>query len=100
MLAGLSKEVVRELVDGSHVLTCDRGDDLIQVDSRNRTLFVVLEGFVEIRVGGRLVAVRTRGDVIGEVAFLLDTPRMAGAMASPLARNDPGVLARMTPLGS
>jgi CRP-like cAMP-binding protein len=49
---------------------------------RNRDLFLVLRGAVEVRRNGRRVAVSGPGDVLGEVAFLLETSRTADLVAA------------------
>lgn len=51
------------------------------------TLHVIVEGQVSVRVGGpggrgRTLAVRSQGDVIGEMAVITSRPRMAGLVAT------------------
>ncbi|NUN52220.1 MAG: cyclic nucleotide-binding domain-containing protein, partial [Planctomycetaceae bacterium] len=45
-------------------------------------MYLVLEGAVELRVGGNLVASAAEGDVMGEMALIEDQPRSAMAVAA------------------
>jgi CRP-like cAMP-binding protein len=48
----------------------------------DRDLFVVLEGALELRVGGVAVAAIGAGEVVGEVAFARDSGHRSGAVRS------------------
>ena len=52
----------------------------IRAGHTSRTLFVVLEGMLVVRREGRVVMVASRGDVLGEIAFLIDARRTANVM--------------------
>jgi CRP-like cAMP-binding protein len=45
-------------------------------------LFVVLEGTLVVRRGDRVVMVASRGDVLGEIAFLINARRTADVIAA------------------
>jgi CRP-like cAMP-binding protein len=51
-----------------------------------RNMFVVLEGNLEVREGDTLLRVLSPGDVLGEIAFLLEQPRSADVYAATDAR--------------
>ncbi len=78
----LAPEQIERLLARSYVLCCDKGDALIRTGHTSRTLYVVLEGALEVRRGDRVLAVASRGDVFGEFAFLIDTRRTADVFAT------------------
>ncbi len=78
---GLSDEETTHFLAKSHIIDCKLGDKIINKGSVDRTVFVVLEGVVEIRNGDQVTAVQSSGDVVGEVAFLLRSERMADVYA-------------------
>jgi CRP-like cAMP-binding protein len=68
-------------VEASQVIECRAGDRLISKDSSDRSIYVLLEGTVVVARGEQVVAVLTRGDIFGEISFLLRAPRMADVTA-------------------
>lgn len=74
-LDGLSEEEAQRCLDKSNIIECQAGDRLLKKGGSARNLFVVLEGTVEVRDGDTPVAVFSKGDVFGEMAFLLERPR-------------------------
>ena len=51
-----------------------------------RNMFVVLDGTLEVRDGDTLLRILSPGDVLGEIAFLLEQPRSADVYAATDAR--------------
>lgn len=82
LLQGLSDEQLELLTEESFVLDFSAGDLIIGQGTTTRTLYGILDGVVEITAGGRTLAVATAGDVIGEMAMLLDRTRSATARAA------------------
>jgi hypothetical protein len=82
LLEGLGDEEIGLLTEESFVLEFSAGDLIIGHGTSTRTLYGILEGVVEISVGDRTLAVATEGDVIGEMAMLLDRSRTATARAA------------------
>ena len=78
----LDPEQVQRLLARSDVLRCARGDALIRAGHASRTLYVILEGALEVWVGDSVVAVLSRGNVFGEIAFLIDARRTADVIAA------------------
>lgn len=83
---GLEPREIAHLVEMSPVITCAPGDRIINQDSAERSVFVVLEGAVEVVRDGHHVALMTRGGVFGEVAFLLGGERTADVVAATEAK--------------
>lgn len=79
---GLTEDRIEALLAKSHIIACSRGDHVIQKGQVTRTMFIVLEGTLEVRIDGRTVGVITEGDIFGEVAFLLSSRRMADVLAA------------------
>lgn len=67
------------------------GEVLFREGDDGDCMFVLLEGAVDVRVGGKTVEQSTRGALLGEMALIDDTPRVATVIAtepSRLARVD------------
>ncbi len=77
----LSDEETTRFLTKSNIINCSLGDKIISKGSSDQTVFIVLEGVVEIRNGAQVTAVQKSGDVIGEVAFLLGSERLADVYA-------------------
>lgn len=82
VFAGLSEQELQAVLASSHVIHCSPGDYLIRRGQMARTVFVVLSGSLEVRDGERVVVTTTAGEVLGEVAFLLSTPRISDVVAT------------------
>lgn len=81
IFAGLPEPTVQAILAKSHVLDVKEGDYIIRRGLVTRTVFVVLSGVLEVRDGTRILAVATEGEVIGEVAFLLEGKRTSDVRA-------------------
>jgi CRP-like cAMP-binding protein len=67
------------------------GDVLFSEGEKGDCMFVLLEGAVEVKVGGKTVEQSARGALLGEMALIDGTPRVATIVAtepSRLARVD------------
>jgi CRP/FNR family cyclic AMP-dependent transcriptional regulator len=67
------------------------GEILFSEGEKGDCMFVLLEGAVEVRVGGKTVEQSARGALLGEMALIDGTPRVATVVAtepSRLARVD------------
>lgn len=83
---GLEPAEIARLIEMSPVIDCAPGDKIIGQDVADRSVFVVLEGAVEVHRDGQFVALLPRGSVFGEVAFLLGVERTADVKAATQAR--------------
>lgn len=82
LFGGFSQAEVARVVARGHIVTCRRGDKLIIDGDVEHSMFLILNGQVEARVGGSVVAVEGPGSVVGEVAYLLRVPRTADIVAA------------------
>ena len=78
---GLPECSVQLFLEKSNVIDCKVGDRVLKKGNVAQNMFVVLSGVLEVRDGDDVVAYVSRGDVLGEVAFLLHTPRTADVYA-------------------
>jgi CRP/FNR family cyclic AMP-dependent transcriptional regulator len=62
------------------------GDILFKNGDAGDTMFVVLEGTLDIQVGDKVVETATRGAIIGEMALIDQAPRNATVIARENAR--------------
>jgi hypothetical protein len=81
-LAGLDDVQVEMLFRKSHVLECKKGDLVVGRGQVTRTMFLVLDGALEVEIEGCVVNVLTPGDCAGEIAFLHEAPRSANIHAA------------------
>jgi hypothetical protein len=72
---GFTPEEEERCLARSNIIECDAGDHVLKKGGAARNVFVVLDGTLEVRDDDRVVGVLTRGDVFGEMAFLLERPR-------------------------
>ena len=62
------------------------GDFLFREGDKRDTMYVLLEGEVEIRLGEYVVETAVRGALIGEMALIDNSPRAANAVAKTPCR--------------
>ena len=79
---GLDEEDVAKLMKRSFIIQCQLNDVIIQKNSVDRTMYIVLAGLVEVREGNQVLAVLSQGDVVGELAFLLHAERLSDVYAA------------------
>jgi CRP-like cAMP-binding protein len=74
---GLSEDERTRLLERSYLVSFKPGDVLTRTGHDAKALFVIVDGVVEIHRDGRTVGFGAPGDLVGEMAFLLDQPRTA-----------------------
>jgi predicted GNAT family N-acyltransferase len=72
---GMTAEEESECLAKSSVLECEAGDRVLKKGGSARNIYVVLDGTLEVLDGDRTIGVLIKGDVFGEMAFLLNLPR-------------------------
>ena len=103
-------EEVERCLAHSNVIECRAGDRVLKKGGVARNIFVVLEGTLEARDGEQVVGVIRTGEVLGEMAFLLERPRTLDVYAATdtvrvlslsestirkMVSDDPGVAAKL-----
>jgi predicted GNAT family N-acyltransferase len=83
LLTRLSDAELTRLLAGSHVLDLAAGDCLMLRGQALRTMYVVLVGTVEAREDTGWTRTVGPGEVVGEIAFLLDGGRTRDVYAGP-----------------
>jgi len=79
---GLSEAEVERCLGKSNIIECEAGDRVLKKGGVARNMFVVLSGTLEARDGDAVVNVLSAGDIFGEMAFLLETPRSLDVYAA------------------
>jgi hypothetical protein len=74
---GLTEDECQRCLSKSNAIECMSGDHLIKKGNVAQNMFAVLSGTLEVRVDDRIVDVCSSGDIVGEMAFLLESPRSA-----------------------
>ena len=81
LFAGLDQEVLQALRAASSEQRVGAGETLIVEGDPGDAAYLVLGGRFAVTVDGRLVGRPSRGDLIGEMALLVDEPRSATVIA-------------------
>ena len=79
---GFTDDEVERCLARSNVIECAAGDRVLKKGGVARNIFVVLAGTLEVRDDDRVVAVLREGEVFGEMAFLLERPRVLDTYAA------------------
>ena len=72
---GLDEDEVARCVRRSNVITCHAGDRLLKTGGSARNAFVVLDGELRVSRDGEPVGSVGPGEIVGEMAYLLQQPR-------------------------
>jgi len=78
---GLSEEQVISCLGKSCIIQCAPEDRVIKKGNVARNMFIVLSGVLEVRNEGEVISTLSTGDIVGEMAFLVGTPRAADVVA-------------------
>jgi CRP/FNR family transcriptional regulator, cyclic AMP receptor protein len=82
LFAGLSKKELRRISGLATRLEEPAGKVLTKEGQQGYEFIIVLEGEVEVRQGGQVIAKRGAGDYFGEIALLDNRPRTATVVAT------------------
>ncbi len=78
---GLTEKGRAELLLNAMEIKCNPGDVVLSLGDGGRAIGFVVEGAVQAEIGGRAVSVLGEGEMFGEIAVVLDTPRTATVVA-------------------
>jgi hypothetical protein len=82
LLDGFSDDEVLACLQRSHIVAFRKGDLLLKTGGSARNVFVLLDGELDVTRRGATIAALRPGDVVGEVAYLLEQPRGADVVAA------------------
>jgi CRP/FNR family transcriptional regulator, cyclic AMP receptor protein len=82
LFAGLGKKDLRRISGLATRLEEPAGKVLTKEGQQGYEFIIVLEGEVEVRQGGQVIAKRGAGDYFGEIALLDNRPRTATVVAT------------------
>jgi predicted GNAT family N-acyltransferase len=82
ILEGLSTDQAHRLLSRGHLIECSKNELIIKKGTTSTGMHIIMSGTVEVRDGGQLVATLGRGEILGEMAFLLASPRSADVYAA------------------
>jgi len=86
LFEGLSKKELRLVAQLSTYLEEPAGTELTKEGEAGHEFIIVLEGEVEVRHGGTVIASRGPGTYVGEIALLDHRPRTATVVATTPVR--------------
>jgi CRP-like cAMP-binding protein/predicted GNAT family N-acyltransferase len=80
---GLNEEQTHILLDKGHLIECSFGELIIKKGSRSSGMYIIMSGVAEAcDDDGRVLSTMGHGEVFGEIAFLLESPRAANVRAA------------------
>jgi hypothetical protein len=82
LFSGMSAEEIEACLQKSVRIDCQKGDILIKKGNPAKNLYALIRGNLEVRSGDEIVAVRSPGDIIGEIAFFMGLPRTMDVIAA------------------
>jgi Cyclic nucleotide-binding domain/Acetyltransferase (GNAT) domain len=80
--SGFDAGETQACISRSNIIECESGDRVLKEGGSSRNLFFVLDGVLEVRHNGRIINVLGRGDIFGDMAFLLELPRQSDVYAA------------------
>ncbi|MEM7587115.1 MAG: cyclic nucleotide-binding domain-containing protein [Acidobacteriota bacterium] len=84
LLGELTHDEASALLEKSHILRCRPADRIIMKGHVSRTLYVLLDGSLEVHDDGQiLTTVEESGALVGEVAFFTENRRMHDVVVGP-----------------
>ena len=85
-LNSFTDEQLDDVLNSSSFLECEVGDAIIQEGSIDSRIYILLNGKLEVRVGGKTVTTISHvGDVFGELALVNHDKRLASVVAATQA---------------
>lgn len=81
-MVGGNRDLAAEIADRIELLEVTEGETLITQGADDNDLFLIIAGAFKIEVNGRDVAMRGRGDHVGEMALIEPTQRRSASVVA------------------
>ena len=81
LFEGLSRRHLRRLAEHADEISFREGETIVEEDQPGGSFFVIVEGEVKVRQGGRAIATAGPGEFFGEISLLDGGPRSATVVA-------------------
>jgi CRP-like cAMP-binding protein len=81
IFSGLTKRQLRRILKATEEYTYPYGTTIVAEGALNEQLYVILEGNVKVRRGGRTIARMGPGEFFGEIAVIDGLPRTASVIS-------------------
>ena len=72
---GIDEQEISSVIKDGHIIDLSNGDRLIRKGQPSQTMFVLLEGMLELRDDLNILGVVSPGNIVGELSFLLSSRR-------------------------
>lgn len=82
LFSALDKPAFEALIAKLDMRWVGKGDTLIKEGDQGESMFVVVQGVVNVMHGDKVLAVMKEGAFFGEMALLTDSPRLASVVAA------------------
>jgi len=82
LFLGAGARELRTIASAGDLVTVEAGRPLCHADRQARECFVVIDGMVDVRIGGTTVATLRRGQLVGELGVIDGLPRSADVVAA------------------
>lgn len=81
LFEGVSDADLRRIADSAKERRFDAGAAIVSAGEPGHGFYLILDGRVEVRQGGRAIATLGSGDYFGELALIRERPRNATVVA-------------------
>lgn len=81
LFEGVSDADLRRIADSAKERRFDAGTAIVSAGEPGHGFYLILDGRLEVRKGGRTIATLGPGDYFGELALIRETPRTATVVA-------------------
>lgn len=78
---GLSEDSLKRFLKNAISIKCKEGDLLVARKDGGKFFGIIRRGFGKVVIGGKTIAILSKGDIFGEIAYILDQYRSADVVA-------------------